>query len=40
MAELLLHGKNIESVFHLLGEHENDLTHSLAWAPLTIPGIS
>lgn len=32
MAELLLHGKNIESVFHLLGEHENDLTYSLAWA--------
>ncbi len=32
MAELLLHGKHVRSVFHLLGEHENDLTYSLAWA--------
>lgn len=32
MAELLLHGKKVQSVFHLLGEHENDLTYSLAWA--------
>jgi hypothetical protein len=32
MTELLLHGKKVRSVFHLLGEHENDLTYSLAWA--------
>jgi hypothetical protein len=32
MPELLLHGQTIQSVFHLLGEHENDLTYSLAWA--------
>jgi hypothetical protein len=32
MAELLLRGKEVQSVFHLLGEHENDLTYSLAWA--------
>jgi hypothetical protein len=32
VTELLLHGRRVESVFHLLGEHENDLTYSLAWA--------
>jgi hypothetical protein len=32
MTELLLHGKKVRSVFHLLGEHENDLTYSLGWA--------
>lgn len=32
MTEILLHGKRVESVFNLLGEHENDLTYSLAWA--------
>lgn len=32
MTEILLHGKKVESVFNLLGEHENDLTYSLAWA--------
>ena len=32
MPELLLHGKPVRCVFHLLGEHENDLTYSLAWA--------
>lgn len=32
MAELLLHGKRVPSVFHLLGEHENDITCSVAWA--------
>jgi hypothetical protein len=32
MAELLLHKRKVESVFHLLGEHENDITYSVAWA--------
>lgn len=32
MAELLLHGKPIRTVFHLLGKRENDLTYSLGWA--------
>jgi len=32
MAELLLHGKRIESVFQLLGDHENDITYSVGWA--------
>jgi len=32
MTELLLHGRKVPSVFHLIGEHENDLTYSLAWA--------
>lgn len=32
MAELLLHGRSVQTVFQLLGEHENDLTYSLAWA--------
>jgi hypothetical protein len=32
MTELLLHKRKVESVFHLLGEHENDITYSVAWA--------
>lgn len=32
MTDLLLHGRKVESVFHLLGDHENDLTYSAAWA--------
>lgn len=32
MAELFLHGKRIDSVFQLLGDHENDLTYSVGWA--------
>lgn len=32
MADLLLHGKRIESVFQLLGDHENDITYSVGWA--------
>lgn len=32
MAELLLHNKKVESVFHLLGERENDITYTVAWA--------
>lgn len=32
MAELFLRGKRIDSVFQLLGEHENDMTYSVGWA--------
>ena len=32
MVELLLHKRRVESVFNLLGEHENDITYSMAWA--------
>jgi hypothetical protein len=32
MAELLLHKRKVESIFHLLGEHENDITYSVSWA--------
>lgn len=31
-AILYLHGREVDSVFQLLGEHENDMTYSLAWA--------
>ncbi len=31
-AELLLHGRRIESVFELLGRRENDITYSIGWA--------
>ncbi|SRR5713101_8455319 len=32
MSELFLYKRKVESVFQLLGEHENDLTCSVAWA--------
>lgn len=32
MTKLLLHGKEIHTVFQLLGKRENDLTFSLGWA--------
>lgn len=32
MAELLLRGQRVPTVFHLLGKRENDLTYSLGWA--------
>ena len=32
MPELLLHKRKVESIFHLLGEHENDITYSVSWA--------
>ncbi len=31
MANLYLHGKQIESVFELLGNNENDITYSIGW---------
>ncbi len=32
MANLNLHGKQIDSVFELLGKNENDITYSIGWA--------
>jgi hypothetical protein len=32
MAELLLHNVRINSIFELLGYHENDISYSVAWA--------
>lgn len=32
MTELLLHKKPVDSIFHLLGEKENDITFSVGWA--------
>jgi len=32
MAELYLHQRQVQSVFNLLGEKENDITFSLGWA--------
>jgi hypothetical protein len=37
MAELTLHGKPVASVFGFLGEHENDITYSIAWAMAQCP---
>ena len=31
MAELLLHGRPVPTVFDLLGRNENDMTFALAW---------
>lgn len=32
MADLYLHRRKVNSIFQLLGEHENDITYSMAWA--------
>lgn len=32
MADLLLHSKPINSIFQLLGDKENDISYSVAWA--------
>lgn len=32
MPELRLHNRKIDSMFQLLGEHENDITYSVGWA--------
>ena len=37
MTRLYLHGRQIDSVFQLLGEHENDISYSVAWALAWIP---
>ncbi len=38
MAQLLLHSEKINSVFQLLGHHENDISFSVAWALSKCPG--
>lgn len=37
MAELYLHNNRVYSVFQLLGEHENDISYSVAWALANCP---
>lgn len=37
MAELLLHGRELNSVFELLGDKENDITYSVGWAMSRCP---
>jgi len=37
MAELLLHGRRTESVFQLLGDDENAISYSVAWALAECP---
>jgi hypothetical protein len=32
MPELYLHNKQVESLFQLLGQDENDITYSVGWA--------
>lgn len=32
MADIYLHGRQIESIFELLGEDEDDITYSIGWA--------
>jgi hypothetical protein len=37
MTELYLHRRKVDSVFQLLGEHENDISYSVAWALARCP---
>ena len=37
MTKLFLHGKEMLSVFQLLGEHENDISYSVAWGLTQCP---
>ena len=37
MAELLLHGRELESIFELLGDRENHITYSIGWAMSRCP---
>ncbi len=39
LAELYIHKKNVETVFDLLGELENDITKSIAWAFVKCPAL-
>jgi len=32
MTDLLLHGREVHTVFDLLGDKENDITYALGWA--------
>lgn len=37
MSDLYLRGRQIDSIFQLLGEHENDISYSVAWALARAP---
>lgn len=37
MTDLYLHNRKVDSVFQLLGEHENDISYSVAWALAQCP---
>jgi hypothetical protein len=37
MTELYLHNRKVDSIFQLLGEHENDISYSVAWALAKCP---
>jgi hypothetical protein len=37
VSEIYLHNKRVNSVFALLGEHENDISYSVAWALAQCP---
>jgi len=37
MTEIYVHGNRIDSIFQLLGEEENDISHSVAWALAKCP---
>lgn len=37
MAELVIHNRNIETVFDLIGDWENDITKSIAWSFVKCP---
>jgi hypothetical protein len=37
MTDLYLHRRKVDSVFQLLGEHENDISYSVAWALARCP---
>ena len=39
MSDLYLHRQKVQSVFQLLGEHENDMTYSLGWALARCPSL-
>ena len=39
MAELYIHKNNVETVFDLLGDSENDITKSIAWAFVRCPAL-
>jgi len=37
VAELYLHNRQVHNIFQLLGEHENDISYSVAWALARCP---
>jgi hypothetical protein len=37
MSDLLLHGRKVDTVFDLMGKHENDMTRALGWTLAVCP---